>query len=111
MDNEAHVTGWEVGVRWYRVPGKIGGGEYSGLNLDGENCWQGLRIVTSEVEVVYGDGSQYSVFMKDSVTSIGAYAFYGCTGLTSVTFPVGLTSIGGRALQLFNSHTYTWQEF
>ena len=97
VDNSARVTGWEVGPGWNRVPGKIGGGEYSGLNLDGENRWQGLRIVTSEVEVVYGDGSQYSVLMKESVTSIGGSAFYGCSGLTSVTFPGGLTSIGGGA--------------
>ena len=30
----------------------------------------------------------------DGLTGIGAYAFRGCTGLTSVTFPDGLTEIG-----------------
>jgi hypothetical protein len=31
------------------------------------------------------------------VTSIGTYAFYGCSGLTSVTIPSGVTSIGDTA--------------
>ena len=31
--------------------------------------------------------------IPDSVTSIGAYAFTGCSGLTSVTIPDGVTSI------------------
>ena len=94
LDGAAHATGWEVGPFWNRVPGKIGGGEYSGLQLDGEDRWRGLRIVTSEVDVVYGDDGEYSVFMKDGVTSIGERAFCGCTGLTSVTFPavVGSTT-------------------
>ena len=35
--------------------------------------------------------------IPDSVTSIGAYAFLGCTSLTSVTIPDSVTSIGKRA--------------
>ena len=31
------------------------------------------------------------------VTNIGDWAFYGCSGLTSVTIPNGVTSIGGAA--------------
>ena len=37
------------------------------------------------------NGSPYSV------TSIGSWAFSGCTGLTSVTIPTSVTSIGYRA--------------
>ena len=35
--------------------------------------------------------------IPDSVTNIGDYTFYGCTGLTSVTIPASVTSIGGSA--------------
>ena len=38
-----------------------------------------------------------SITIPDSVTSIGASAFEGCTGLTSVTIPDSVTSIGNRA--------------
>ena len=34
-----------------------------------------------------------------SVTSIGGYAFWDCTGLTSITIPNSVTSIGGSAFQ------------
>jgi len=37
-------------------------------------------------------GTGYTI--PDSVTSIGDYAFLGCTGLTSVTIPNSVTSIG-----------------
>ena len=36
-------------------------------------------------------------YVKYSVTSIGYYAFYGCSGLTSVTIPNSVTSIGHTA--------------
>lgn len=38
-----------------------------------------------------------SVTIPNSVTSIGDYAFYGCTGLTSVNIPNSVTEIGSYA--------------
>ena len=38
-----------------------------------------------------------AVVIPSSVTSIGAYAFFGCSGLTSVTIPNSVTSIGAYA--------------
>ena len=38
-----------------------------------------------------------SVTIPNSVTSIGDWAFYGCSGLTSVTIPNSVTSIGNGA--------------
>ena len=38
-----------------------------------------------------------SITIPDSVTSIGDYAFYNCSGLTSITIPDSVTSIGDYA--------------
>ncbi len=47
-------------------------------------------------EKVTFNGSEYSV------TSIGNYAFYNCTGLTSITIPNSVTSIGDSAFYRCN---------
>ena len=39
------------------------------------------------------------LILPNSVTSIGNYAFYGCSALTSVTIPNSVTSIGERAFR------------
>ena len=44
------------------------------------------------------DGEETTdLVIPESVTSIGGYAFYGCTGLTNVTIPNSVTSIGEEA--------------
>ncbi len=45
----------------------------------------------------YGCSGLTSVTIPNSVTSIGDNAFYNCRGLTSITIPNSVTSIGGSA--------------
>ena len=42
-------------------------------------------------------GTSYAI--PNSVTSVGDYAFFGCSGLTSVAIPNGVTSIGNWAFE------------
>ena len=45
----------------------------------------------------YGCSGLTSITIPSSVTSIGSYAFRGCSGLTSIIIPEGVTSIGDDA--------------
>ena len=46
----------------------------------------------------YAMGKNYTSFkIPDSVTSIGDYAFYGCSSLTEIVIPDSVTSIGSHA--------------
>lgn len=46
-----------------------------------------------------------NIKLSESVTSIGEYAFEGCSSLTSINIPVGVTSIGRSAFGNCNSLT------
>ncbi|MCQ2311253.1 MAG: leucine-rich repeat protein [Paludibacteraceae bacterium] len=51
-------------------------------------------------------GSQVKEYIiGDSVTTIGVYAFYGCSGLTSITIPISVTTIGSSAFEGCSSLT------
>ena len=59
----------------------------------------GLAGVMSSGRTLYIDGKKVEgdLVIPDGVTSIGDYAFYDCSGLTSVTIPDSVTSIGRNA--------------
>ena len=59
-----------------------------------DNC-----LIETETKTLIS-GCQNSIIPNDgSVTSIGFSAFYGCSGLTSITIPDSVTSIGGWAFR------------
>ena len=61
----------------------------------------GLNYLMSDSRTLYIDGKKVEgeLIIPDSVTSIGDYAFWYCTGLTSVTIQNSVTSIGDYAFQ------------
>ena len=63
-----------------------------------------VSIVTELVEDIVSKDIK-KIVIPESVTSIGAYAFYYCNSLTSVTIPNSVTSIGKRAFDSCNSLT------
>ena len=72
------------------------------LNLNGTEV-KDLAIPTSVNAIgnyaFYGCSGLTSVNIHEGVTSIGNQAFYGCSGMTSVTIPNSVTSIGDYAFQ------------
>lgn len=71
-------------------------GAYSGVvvipesvEYEGRTC----SVTSIGVYAFYNCSGLTSVTIGNSVTSIGGGAFYGCTGLTSVTIPNSVTSI------------------
>ena len=67
----------------------------------------GLGNIMLDSRTLYIGGNKVAgnLIIPDSVTSIGDYAFYGCTGLASITIPNSVTSIGYRAFYNCSSLT------
>ncbi len=91
-----------------KIVGKINGTdlkfirEMAGSDFNWEKTDGKLSILDlSEAKIVAG-GDAYTSYIYNMYTSndkLGDYAFYGCSGLTSLTLPSGVTSIGYRAFE------------
>ena len=92
------ITGKEVSFSWWLEPydkrckpkwahSKEYRGAFQGKEHHGKSPYSGWEENSKQFEIV----------IPNSVKSIGKSAFYGCSGLTSVTFGSGVTSIGNEA--------------
>ena len=74
--------------------------EMAGSDFNGEKTDGKLSILDlSEAKIVAG-GFAYVRYSDNEYTSndkLGDYAFWGCSGLTSLTIPSGVTEIGDEA--------------
>ena len=88
------ITGEINGTDWKMIR------EMAGSNYKGEPTEGKLSVLDlSEARIVKG-GGEYYYYGYNCYTSndvIGEYAFKGCSGLTSLNLPAGITSIGSRA--------------
>ena len=75
-------------------------GEETEITLpDGFTAYDGTEVTEYAIydSAFHSCSGLTSITIPDSVTSIGAWAFYGCSGLTSITIPDSVTSIGAWA--------------
>lgn len=86
------------------IPSKVTSIDYEAFRGCGRlQRFSGKFAVSDRTLVINGTIIAFAPFGKttydipSTVTSIGAYAFYGCSGLTSVTIPANTTSIGSYA--------------
>ena len=70
--------------------------EYKGKN-DGEDVVIPSNVTSIGGYAFRGCTGLTSITIPDSVTSIGDWAFYGCTGLKDITIPDSVTEIGSGA--------------
>ena len=87
-----------------KIIGEINGTDLRMIrDMAGSNSTDGKLSVLdlSEAKIVEGGGSYiyYYHYYYTSNDVIGDYAFDGCSGLTSLNLPAGITSIGSRAFQ------------
>ena len=76
------------------------------LNTSGATeAWYGKSVVYLSSSYAPSNTTLEKVRFVDGVTTIGSFAFYGCSGLTDITIPDSVTSIGWDAFDGCSSLT------
>mgnify|MGYP000844182435 FL=1 len=80
--------------------------EESGIDVCKDYAFNNYKTdPASAYSVLQAKPEVKSIVMPDSVTSIGNYAFYGCSSLTNITIPDSITSIGNNTFYNCSSLT------
>ena len=85
----------------------IGDGAFSSSSCQSVTFSENSQLISIGVATFFGCTSLTSITIPSGVTSIGVNAFNGCKSLTSITIPSGVTSIGSNA---FN-YTPWWNTY
>ena len=86
-----------IGIREILTSGICGHNLTWTLYSDGELVIEGVGEMCNTTPWAEYKENITSVTIKDGVTTIGDYAFYGCSSLTAITLPKDMTSIGTDA--------------
>ena len=76
---------------------EVSRGTANAAHIEIPDTYNGLSVTKIADSAFYGYSGLTSITIPNSVTNIGYLAFYSCTGLTSVTIPNSVTSIGREA--------------
>ncbi len=68
-----------------------------GKNNSNYSSIDGVLYNKNKTELICCPGGKIGITIPDSITSIGKWAFYGCSSLTSITIGNSVTSIGEEA--------------
>ena len=86
-----------LNVRHIEYHGTATGAPWGAFSMNGVTDGDFVFSNTNRDTLIGYIGNGGTVTIPNSVTSIGNYAFSGCSGLTSVTIPNSVTSIGNMA--------------
>ncbi len=77
------------------------------VTLESNAIVSASRTTSTSMKSIFGEQVK-TYILGASINAIGSYAFYGCSGLTSITIPYGVTSIGSSAFAGMNIKKTIW---